>query len=73
MRFILFVFFILISCAGTKNGAIEKASNDKNVFFTMSKKDGYDYIKMEGFSLRKLDSVKENVGRVYLFYYKQSK
>lgn len=71
MRLAFLIFFILLGCAGTKNGAIERVGNDKNVFFSMTKKDGYDYLKMQGFTLRKLDSVRENVGKVYLFYYRR--
>ncbi|MBF0556374.1 MAG: hypothetical protein HQK96_17795 [Nitrospirae bacterium] len=71
MRLAFLIFFILLGCAGTENGVIKHASNDKNVFFSMTKKDGYDYLKMQGFTLRKLDSVKENVGKVYLFYYRR--
>lgn len=72
LRAFLLLSVLLIGCAGTKNGAIEKAGNDKNVFFSMSKKEGFDYLKLMQLTLRKIDSVNEgSSGKVYIFHYRE--
>lgn len=70
MRLFLISILLLVGCASTETGAIKKAGNDKRVFFTTSKKEGYEFLKMQDFKLRKLDSIKESTGKVYLFFYK---
>jgi hypothetical protein len=69
MRFLLFSFLVLAGCASTDD-AVKKAGHDKHVFFTISKSEGYEFLKMQGLQLRKLDSVREKTGKVYLFYYR---
>jgi len=74
MRLLLIFFLLLLGCAGTKNDAIKKAGHDKHVFFAMTKKEGYDYLKMMQLTLRKIDSVNEgSAGKVYIFFYREQR
>lgn len=72
LRAFLLLSVLLLHCAGTKNGAIVKeVVNDKNVFFAMSKFEGYSFLKQYGLTLCKLDSSNESFEKVYIFYYKE--
>ena len=69
MRIFLISFLILFGCAST-NDVTKKVGNDKRVFFATSKKEGYEFMKMQELTLRRIDSVREPTGTVYLFFYK---
>lgn len=69
MRLLLISFLFLFGCAST-NDVTKKVGNDKHVFFATSKKEGYEFLKMQELTLRRIDSVRETTGKVYLFFYR---
>jgi hypothetical protein len=59
-----------MGCAGTNEDVTKKVCKNKNLFFSASKTDGYNFLKMYGLVLKNLDSVKEGSEKVYIFYYR---
>ena len=68
--FISLLLSMTLICSSTKQGVIEKVGNDKKVFFSYKKKEGFEFLDMYQFKLRKLDSAMEGKEKVFIFYYK---
>lgn len=64
--------FLIIFLAGILHcgSTLQQASRDKHTFFSPSIKDGYDFIRSQGLELRKIDTVYDKSGKVYIFYYR---